>query len=245
MSVARRTVGIMHIILVPGLWLDASSWGEVAPALEAAGHRTHPLTMPGVGAPGSASSEIGIATWIAATVAELDALDGPVVLVGHSGGGNVVYGAVDARPDRVTHVVFLDTFPPGPGGSISEFPVVDGVIPFPGWDFFDDSDVADLDPQTRADAAARATSVPERVPTDAIVLTDERRRTVPATIITNTVPAAQIREIIAKAPAWASELAALEHLDIVELGSPGEPTGHWPQFSRPGAVAEAILTAID
>ncbi|WP_106813803.1 alpha/beta fold hydrolase [Microbacterium timonense] len=234
----------MHIILVPGLWLDASSWGEVSPALEAAGHRTHALTMPGVGATGADSSGVGIADWIAATVAELDRLDGPIALVGHSGGGNVVYGAVDARPDRVAHVVFLDTFPPGDGGSISEFPVVDGVVPFPGWDFFDESDVSDLDAQTRAAAADRARSVPARVPTDPIHLTDERRRSVPATIITGTVPAAQIREIIAAAPAWAAELAALEHLEIIELGRPGDPTGHWPQFSRPGAVAEAILQAI-
>jgi hypothetical protein len=32
---------------------------------------------------------------------------------------------------------------------ISEFDVVDGVVPFPGWDFFDADDVADLDAQTR------------------------------------------------------------------------------------------------
>lgn len=234
----------MHIILVPGLWLDASSWGEVTPALEAAGHRTHPLTMPGVGAPVSESAGIGIAEWVAAAVAALDELDGPVALVGHSGGGNVVYGAVDARPERVAHVVFLDTFPPAPGGTISDFPVVDGVVPFPGWDFFDDSDIADLDPHTRSEAAERMRSVPEHVPTDPIALGDERRRAVPATIITSTVPAAQIREIIAQAPSWASELVAHEHLDIIELGSAGEATGHWPQYSRPGAVAEAILGAI-
>ncbi|MFD4960834.1 alpha/beta fold hydrolase [Microbacterium sp. NPDC058389] len=234
----------MHIILVPGLWLDASSWGDVSPALEAAGHRTHPLTMPGVGASGPDSAGIGMADWVDATVTALDALDGQVVLVGHSGGGNVAYGALDARPDRVAHLILLDTWPPSDGGTISEFPIVDGVVPFPGWDFFDEPDVADLDPQTRADAAARAKSVPERVPTDPIRLTNERRRTVPATIITGTVPAAQIREIIAAAPEWAAELVALERLDIIELGEPGDPTGHWPQFSRPGAVAEAILHAI-
>lgn len=234
----------MHIILIPGLWLDASSWGEVTPALEAAGHRTHPLTMPGVGASETMSASIGMADWIDAAVSALDELDGPVAVVGHSGGGNVAYGVADARPERVAGVVFLDTFPPAPGGTISEFPVVDGVIPFPGWDFFDESDVADLDPQTRAEAAGRAQSVPARVPTDPISLTDERRRRVPATIITGTVSAAQIREIIAQAPPWAAELAAHESLDIVELGSPGDPTGHWPQFSRPGAVAEAILDAV-
>jgi len=234
----------MHIILVPGLWLDASSWGEVAPALEAAGHRTHALTMPGVGASAADSAGIGMADWVAATVAEIDALDGQIALVGHSGGGNVAYGAVDARPDRIARLVLLDTWPPAEGGTISEFPIVDGVVPFPGWDFFDDSDVADLDPQTRADAAARAKPVPERVPTDPIRLSDERRRSVPATIITGTVPAAQIREIVQSAPEWAAELAAIEQLDVIELGAPGDPTGHWPQFSRPGAVAEAILQAI-
>ena len=46
----------MDIILVPGLWLDASSWDPIAPVLESAGHTVHALTMPGVGAPASESA---------------------------------------------------------------------------------------------------------------------------------------------------------------------------------------------
>ena len=91
----------MHIILVPGLWLDASSWRDVAPALEAAGHRTHPLTMPGVGASSTDSAGIGMADWVAATVAQIDHLDGPVVLVGHSGGGPVVQQVQAGSADAV------------------------------------------------------------------------------------------------------------------------------------------------
>jgi pimeloyl-ACP methyl ester carboxylesterase len=230
----------MEIILVPGLWLDASSWEDVTPALERAGHTVRPLTMPGVGAPATESSEIGIADWVDAVVDEIDARPGLVVLVGHSGGGNVVYGAADARPERIARIVFVDTFPPGDGGSIWEFPIVDGVIPFPGWDFFEEPEVADLDEATRARAAARAKSVPARVPTDPLRLIDDRRRLVPATMLTGTVPEAEIRGIIAASPDWAAELAALADLEIIEVHS-----GHWPQFSQPAELAAAILRAVD
>lgn len=229
----------MDIILVPGLWLDASSWEAVTPALEAAGHRPIPLTLPGVGVPAEESADIGIGDWVDAVVTEIDALEGAVVLVGHSGGGNVVYGAAGARPDRVARVILLDTFPPTDGNGIWEFPVVEGVVPFPGWESFDESEVGDLDESVRAHWEARMASVPARVPTDAIALGDERRRALPVTMLSGTMTASETREIIEKAPPWAAELAALEDLEIVELQS-----GHWPQFSKPDAVARAILAAV-
>ena len=38
----------MDIALIPGLWLDGSSWGAVVPTLERTGHRARPLTLPGM-----------------------------------------------------------------------------------------------------------------------------------------------------------------------------------------------------
>jgi len=38
----------MDIILIPGFWLDASSWDEVVPPLRQAGHRVRALTLPGM-----------------------------------------------------------------------------------------------------------------------------------------------------------------------------------------------------
>ncbi len=229
----------MDVILVPGLWLDASSWRDILPALEAAGHTPHPLTLPGVGAPAVDSADLGIADWVDAVVAEIDAREGPVVLVGHSGGGNVVWGAADARPDRVARVVFVDTIPPHPDGTISEFPVVDGVIPFPGWDFFDDEDVHDLDAATRERTLPLTRSVPARVPTDPLPLTDPARHGVPVTLLMGGMDEAEFRGAVANWGPYGEEFGAITDAEVVRLG-----TAHWPQFTKPDALAEAIVAAI-
>jgi len=229
----------MDIILIPGLWLDASSWDDVTPALERAGHTVHALTMPGVGVAATESSQIGIADWVDAVVAEIDAIDWQVVVVGHSGGGNVAWGAADARPHRIARVVFVDTVPPPDGQGISEFEVVDGVIPFPGWDSFDDPEIWDLSENVRAGAAARALSVPAKVPTDPIRLVDERRHQVPVTLLSGGQTEEEFRATITQWGPWADEFNAIEHAEVVKLG-----TGHWPQFSQPDALAQAIVAAV-
>ena len=228
----------MDIILVPGLWLDASSWDPLIPALREAGHAVRPLTMPGVGAPASESAAIGIQDWVDAVVAEVDEVGQPVILVGHSGGGNVVWAAAEARPDKVSRVILVDTVPPPPGGVISEFDVVDGVIPFPGWDFFDEPDIADLDAETRETWAGRVHSVPAKVPTDPVPLKGTSRHSVPVTILSGGMDEAAFREAIAQWGAYGDEFDAIRDVEVVALGS-----GHWPQFSQPEQLARALVTA--
>ncbi|KAA9087101.1 alpha/beta fold hydrolase [Microbacterium radiodurans] len=229
----------MELILIPGLWLDASSWDDVVPGLRAAGHTPHPVTLPGVGATASESADIGLADWIADVVARIDELPAPVALVGHSGGGNVAWGAASARPDRVARVVLVDSVPPAPGAEISEFPVVDGVVPFPGWDSFDEPDVADLDAPTRERWAARTHTVPARVPTDAIVLEDARRFDVPVRVLSGAADDAALLDMLAGWPPFLGEFEAIEDRAVTRLGS-----GHWPQFSQPEALTRAIVDAL-
>src|SRR5436309_2103708 len=132
----------MHIILIPGFWLDASSWDAVAPALEDDGHQVHALTLPGLESAGAERARIGLRDHIDAVVSAIDRIDEPVVLVGHSGGGAIAHAAADARPDRVARVVYVDSGPLGPGGVINdELPVVDGEIPLPDWSAFSDEDL--------------------------------------------------------------------------------------------------------
>ncbi|MGR6741881.1 alpha/beta fold hydrolase [Microbacterium sp. F1-18] len=228
----------MDVILIPGLWLDASSWDDVVPALRDAGHRPHALTLPGVGSTAGASRTT-LRDWVDAVVARIDDLPGQVVLVGHSGGGNVAWGAADRRPDRIARVVFVDTLPPSPGAEISEFPVVDGAVPFPGWDFFDEPDVADLDRDTRARWTPRTHPVPAAVPTDAVDLTDDHRHGIPVTILSGSADERGVREMLAGWPRFLAEFDALEDVSVVELGS-----GHWPQFSQPHRLAREIVAAL-
>ncbi|MGO2745146.1 alpha/beta fold hydrolase [Microbacterium sp.] len=229
----------MDIVLVPGLWLDSSSWDPIAADLRAAGHRVHALTMPGTDEPASLSADIGIADWVEAVIERIDGISGPVVLVGHSGGGNVVWGAADARASQVARVVFVDTIPPAPGRGISEFPIVDGVIPFPGWEFFPAEDVSDLDGPTRARTEPLTRSVPAKVPTDPIILDGERHR-VPVTLLMGSIDQVQFESGIDSWGAYGDEYRAIADAEVVRIGS-----GHWPQFSVPDRLAELILAAVE
>ncbi len=237
---ASRSFFDMDVILIPGLWLDASTWDEVVPVLRESGLTPRPLTMPGLGVPAPDSADIGMADWVATAVDAIDAAEGPVVVVGHSAGGNVAWGATDARPDRVARVILVDTMVPFDGGTLPSFGAVDGVVPFPGWDAFDPSQVSDLDEATRAAAAARMQTVPARVTTDPIVLRDDRRLSVPVTVLSGHFDDEGYRSFIAQwDPRLAAEFEAIAETEVVTLDS-----GHWPQFSQPVQLAQAIVAAV-
>ena len=150
----------MDLILIPGLWLTARSWDAMVPHLEGAGHRAHPLTLPGMVTARSDRSRVTRQDHVEAVVGAVDAVPGddPVLLVGHSMGGVLAWAAADARLDRVAGVVFLASEPAVPDEAESMFPVEGDDVPLPAWDFFDDEMTADLDDVLRS--RIRAESVP-------------------------------------------------------------------------------------
>lgn len=231
----------MDIILVPGFWLDASSWEKVSPALEAAGHRPHPLTLPGMESVDADRSGIGLRDHIDAVVAAIDALDNKVVLVGHSGGGAIIHGALDSRPDRVERAVYVDSGPLGEGGVINdELPADGDEVPLPPWDGFDEADLVDLNDELRTMFRARAIPQPKGVAYDRQHLHDARRYEVPATVIACEFPTSLLTEWMDAGHPYVEELARIRDLDLVDL-----PTGHWPQFTKPAELGAAVLAAVN
>ncbi len=226
-----------HVILVPGFWLDGASWGAVGPRLEAAGLEVEALTLPGKESAAADRTGVGVVQHVDAIVERVDASAEPVVLVGHSGGGLLIAGAADARPDRVARAIYVDSGPMGEGGVVNDaLPVVGADLPFPGWDAFEEGELADMTPEVRASFEAIAVPEPAGVAREPLHVHDERRCDVPTTVIVSTMTGEVVEQLIAGGHPYMRELALMHDREVVEL-----PTGHWPQLTRPAELAEAIL----
>jgi pimeloyl-ACP methyl ester carboxylesterase len=223
-----------RIVLVGGLWLDASAWTDVVSELVTDGRRPVPVTLPGQG---DGNSSATLADQVAAVVAAVDAEPGRSVVVGHSAACTLAWLVADARPDRVAAVVLIGGFPSGDGQPYADlFEIVDGVMPFPGWAPFEGADTADLDEEARRTLAAAAIPVPEGVARGVVRLTDERRFDVPVVLVCPEFTPAQAREWIAEGEV--PELARAKQVNFVDIDS-----GHWPMLTRPAELAR-ILAAI-
>jgi len=221
----------MDILLIAGLWLDASVWDNVAAQLQARGHRAVPVTLPGQG-DGNASA--ALADQVAAVVAAVDAAAGRPMVVGHSAACSLAWLAADARPAKISKVALIGGFPSGDGEAyFDSLPVQDGAVPFPGWAEFEGPDSADLDGAAKQAIASAAIPVPEGVTRGVIRLADKRRHDVPVVLICPEFTPAQAREWIEQGEV--PELATSKEVWYIDIDS-----GHWPMISAPDELARLL-----
>jgi pimeloyl-ACP methyl ester carboxylesterase len=107
-------------VLVHGAFHGSWCWNRLIPILEAAGHVAYGPSLTGLGDRASLlSPEVGLGTHIediTGLIREQDLRN--VILLGHSYGAMVMTGVADQVPDRVQHLVFLDSFVPRAGESM-------------------------------------------------------------------------------------------------------------------------------
>ena len=99
-----------NIILVHGGWADGSSWGKVITKLKDSGHRVVAVNMP----------LHNLADDVATVKRAIELVGKPVLLVGHSYGGEVITNAGYNNPN-VTGLVYIAAFAPDEGQSLSSF----------------------------------------------------------------------------------------------------------------------------
>ncbi len=221
----------MDILLIAGLWLDGSVWGDVAAQLAALGHRGVPVMLPGQGDGNTAAT---LADQLAAVLAAVDAAAGRPMVVGHSAACSLAWLAADARPGKVSKVALIGGFPSADGQPYFDgFPIRDGAMPFPGWDEFEGPDSADLDGAAKQAIASAAIPVPEGVTRGVIRLADERRYAVPVVLICPEFTTDQAREWIGQGEV--PELAKSRNVAFLDIDS-----GHWPMISAPAELARLL-----
>ena len=221
----------MDIVLIAGLWLDASAWDDVLPELEARGHRGIALTLPGQGDGATAAT---YDDQVAAVLAAVDAADGAPLVVGHSAACTLAWAAADQRPDAITGVALIGGFPSNDGEKYADyFEPVDGAMPFPGWAKFEGPDSDDMSEALKADLLARMIPVPVAVTRGEVHWTSAARHDVPLTLICPEFSPAEAQEWIDDGDV--PEFSTANALELVDLDS-----GHWPMFTQPAALAALL-----
>ncbi|MDY7085411.1 MAG: alpha/beta fold hydrolase [Actinomycetota bacterium] len=100
-------------VLVPGAWHGGWWYEPLAAGLHKLGHTAECVTLAGLWPHDDLTRRpVNLSTHVeqvAELVSDLTAGGGQVVLVGHSYGGQVINGAADRDPSRVSALVHLDT----------------------------------------------------------------------------------------------------------------------------------------
>jgi pimeloyl-ACP methyl ester carboxylesterase len=220
------------IILVPGFWLGAWAWDEVADALRADGFEVTALTLPGLESADADRSTITAGNHVDAICRAIEEAGRPVVLAVHSAAGYAGYAASDRMPERIAAMVYVDTAP-GKGAPDPEF---EGVERPMVWEEIESGEnLEGLTEEQRETLRRRAVPEPGGVLREGVELTNDARRDIPSTLICTGYTAEQYREYAKEGHSFLAGIPELRDITWVDL-----PTSHWPMWSRPRELAAII-----
>jgi pimeloyl-ACP methyl ester carboxylesterase len=221
------------IVLVPGFWLGAWAWDEVADDLRSDGHDVTALTLSGLESPDADRSTIGLSDHVEAICEAVTAAERPVVLAVHSGAGAPGYCASDRMPERIAAMFYVDS---GPATGALDPDVTDAEVPLPSREeLAEQESLEGISEEQLATFWQRAVPEPGAVMRDAPELANDHRLDVPSTVLCTSFSSEQIKEAVEAGYPWVGGLKELRDVTYVDL-----PTSHWPMWSRPHELAELI-----
>ena len=168
------------IVLVPGFWLGAWAWDEVAATLRADGHDVTPLTLPGLESADADRSAITLSDHVDAICDAVLAAKAAVVLAVHSGTGFSGYAASDRVAERIAAMVYVDSAP-GKGALDPDFEAVEKPLVWK--DIEEEENLDGLSEEQKETFRRRAVPEPGGVIRGAVELSNGARLDIPSTII--------------------------------------------------------------
>jgi pimeloyl-ACP methyl ester carboxylesterase len=221
------------IVLVPGFWLGAWAWDEVAAALRADGHRVTAVTLPGLESADADRSAITFTDHVDAICNAVQAAGDRVVLAVHSGAGAPGYAVTDRIPKQLAAMVYVDTGP-ATGALDASFDAAEK--PMPSLEkLAADENLDGLSKEQLETFRRRAVPEPGAALRGAAKLTNDARLDVPSTVVCTGYTSAQYKDAVKEGQEWLGGLAELRNVTWVDL-----PTSHWPMWSRPRELAAII-----
>jgi pimeloyl-ACP methyl ester carboxylesterase len=221
------------IVLVPGFWLGAWAWDEVAADLRADGHDVTALTLPGLESADRDRSSITLTDHVDAICDAVTAAGRPVVLAVHSGAGASGYAVTNRIPEQIAAMVYVDSGP-ATGALDPDLDAVEKPLP-PPEELAAEENLDGLSQEQLDTFRRRAVPEPGGVLREAPALTNDARLDVPSTAICTGYTSDQYKDAIKEGYAWLGGFAELRNLTWVDL-----PTSHWPMWSRPQELAAII-----
>ena len=222
------------IILVPGFWLGAWAWYEVATQLRAAGHDVTAITLPGQTSVHEDRSAITFEDHVDAICAAVEAAGRPVVLAVHSASGFSGYAACDRIPERIAAMVYVDTAPGKPPLD-PDFADVEKPLDWPSLEA--EENLEGLTEAQLETFRERAVPVPGNILRAQYTFTNDARRDIPSTLVCTGFTADQYRTYAGEHPEWTflAGIPELRNTTWVDL-----PTSHWPMWSKPTELSAII-----
>lgn len=229
-----------HVVLVPGYWLGAWAWDQVVADLQAVGLPVTAVTLPGLNRQDPDRTNKTLQDQSDALRAVVAAADGDVVLVGHSGANAPVSLVLDTHPELIRRVIWVDSGPMPDGGAFApDLPDEVTELPLPEFDeLAREAGLEGLTDGQLATFRAHAVAEPAAVARATVTLTNPRRHNVPTSLICCSLPTSQVLELAKAGHPMFSAVNDLTDVEAIDL-----PTGHWPMWSRPKDLADAIATA--
>jgi pimeloyl-ACP methyl ester carboxylesterase len=221
------------IILVPGFWLGAWAWDEVAGILRKDGHDVTAITLPGQGSADEDRSGVTFEDHVKAITDAVEAAGAPVVLAVHSASGFSGYAASDRIPDRIAAMVYVDTAPGKPPLDADQ----EGDKPMVWDELAAEENLDGMSEEQKATFRERAVPVPGGVVRGEYEFTNDARRDIPSTVIATGYTAEAYQKYAKEhpVPAFLAGLPELRNVSWVDL-----PTSHWPMWSKPAETAKII-----
>ena len=220
------------IVLVPGFWLGAWAWDEVAAKLRADGHDVTAVTLPGLESADADRSKVTFEDHVDAICDAVGAAGSPAVLAVHSGTGATGYAASDRIPDKIAAMVYVDS---GPATAALDASFEGDEMPMVWENIEAEENLDGLSEEQKQTFRDRALPEPGGAVRGFTELKNDARLDLPTTAIATGFTSDQYKDAVKEGQTWLGGFADLRDVTWIDL-----PTSHWPMWSRPQELAEIL-----